>query len=217
MNILRAILQAVGIIEKASQADDDDEKAVAAARQAGKTAGQVAAEAEEAARGARMRLARCRSCGGTGYLRGAHSRSIGSDGTNYLRGAVCPRCHGTGNDPGPPTGAAVVAGMVLAAFTVGLPPRALAEPMPPPIYCEPMLAAADPADVGGLQRVLDCERITSAYKLDLAALALRSAQEKLAAVPDPPSRVEWLLYGAGVVATVWLGVRVGAAVKGRQK
>lgn len=198
MSLLRVLGELLGLVKTASAADDADGAAVDAARRAGRTAGQVAAEAEAAARAARVRLNRCRICGGTGFLR-VH---VDDDG------AVCPHCKGSGNEPPgpftppPPALVALVVALVLPVSALGSPPS------PPPLYCERVLAEPDPTDAAGLRLVVGCERVTAAYQLDKAALALRLAEQKLAAVPEPPSRVVWLLYGAGAAAAVWLGVQV---------
>jgi hypothetical protein len=81
-------------------------------------------------------------------------------------------------------------------------------PIPPPIYCEALLAGPDPKDAHGLRQVLVCERLTSAYALGLDAVALRRAEETAAAIPSPPSRLTWLLLGAAAVAALWGGVEV---------
>lgn len=206
MSLLRALGELLGLVKSASAADDADGAAVDAARRAGRTAGQVATEAEAAARAARVRFNRCRICGGTGFLR-VH---VDDDG------AVCPHCKGSGNEPPgpftppPPALVAIVVALVLPVSALGAPPflPPVSPPSPPPLYCERVLAEPDPTDAAGLRLVVDCERVTAAYQLDEAALALRLAEQKLAAVPEPPSRVVWLLYGAGAAAAIWLGVQV---------
>lgn len=206
MSLLRVLGELFGLVKRAAQEDAADDARADDAHRAGRTAGQVAAEAEAAARAARVRLNRCRTCGGTGFLR-VH---VDDDG------AVCPHCKGSGNEPPgpftppPPALVALVVALVLPVSALGAPPFVppVSPPSPPPLYCERVLAEPDPADAAGLRLVVGCERVTAAYQLDKAALALRLAEQKLAAVPEPPSRVVWLLYGAGAAAAVWLGVQV---------
>jgi len=199
LRFLRALARLLGLADRADDADARDRRALEAARAAGRTAGEVAADGERAARAARSRAARCRLCGGAGCLK-VHVDD---------QGARCPRCLGSGeesSDSGPPPSAPAVVVALLAWGVWVSPAVALGqEPMPPPLYCAALLAGPDPADVSGLQRVVSCERLTSSYELKRSARALRLAQEKIGALGEPPSRLEWLLYGAGAVAAVWLG------------
>lgn len=200
MSLLRALARLLGLADRAEEDDERAGRALSEARQAGRTAGEVAAEGERAAVAARARAARCRLCGGTGYLK-VHVDDVG---------ARCHCCLGSGeesSDSGPPPSApAVLVCLVAWAFWVS-PAVALGqEPMPPPVWCEPLLAGPDPVDVAGLQRVVTCERLTSAYELDRATRALRLADGKIAALGDPPNRLTWLLCGAAAVASIWTSV-----------
>lgn len=201
MNLLDVLARFFGVARQASDADEADARRLEAARAAGRTAGQIASEAEAEARRLHARTGpRCRVCGGTGFLR-AHVDEPG---------APCPRCGGSGDEPGgrfsggpPPAVPVLIVALMLPAQLAAAAPPGLASvppplPQPPPIYCERMLAEPDPQDAAGLQRVLVCERLTSGYRLGLDALALHRAEETAAALRDPPSRLQWLLVGAGL-------------------
>lgn len=99
--------------------------------------------------------------------------------------------------------------IVFAAAVAICPVRAAAAPadMTPP-YCAALLAGPPPQTLEQAREVLRCERLSAAASLETCASGLRQAQERLLAVPEPPSRLAWLALGAAVVAGVWAGVEV---------
>ena len=52
--------------------------------------------------------------------------------------------------------------------------------------------------------ILRDERLESAEALERCAAAVRDLQHEIEAVPEPPSRVVWLLAGAAAAATLLL-------------
>ena len=87
---------------------------------------------------------------------------------------------------------------LLAAF-LATPLPAQAEPVAPlPPSAAPACPTAD-GTIETLRAVLACERLRSAGIHERDAQALRDAQEKIAAIGEPPSRLQWLLTGAVTV------------------
>ena len=91
--------------------------------------------------------------------------------------------------------------IVLSASTVEAKPVPPTAPPTEPA-CPPAVAPSCPPDgdtVESLRAAMACERLRAAAQLKHMACALRLVERQIEAMPEPPSRVQWLITGAAAV------------------
>lgn len=83
------------------------------------------------------------------------------------------------------------------------PPPASAPATPSAPACPAVLSAPPPATcpqdgetVESLRSALTCERLRAAAQFERMACELRDVEARIKAMPEPPSRVVWLITGA---------------------